>query len=316
MENDKKGATPVSQKKKTDIVKIILILLLLISFGTGGYFIMSHVEKTEKITAQEQEIKVTKDTLATARKEYAQLQREFERIKLEREALGLENKSLDSTIQALNAEVKKWQNSAYKKASDLKKAIAKYTAEKEEQDKAIDVFKHRVDSLYAVRDSLMKDKQVLNDTINALKTTKTELQQKVDIASILRAENITVVSINKKGKESLPLKPDLKAKSIEKLKVTFHLADNKVAKKDKKQIMLRVVEPNGAVLFDMSTGGGFFMSEGKEIPYTSKEEIDFDNTHQKVSFIYIKGSPYKPGNYSIEVYGDGSLIGDKKFIVK
>jgi len=316
MENNQKGATPGSEKKKTDVVKIVLILLLLISLGTGGYFIMSHVEKTEKITAQEQEIKITKNTLADSLKILHQLHLDFERIKLEREALGLENASLDSTIAALNAEVKKWQGKSAVNARKLREAIDKATAERDVQEKAIDVYKHRVDSLYAVRDSLMKDKQGLQDTINVLKTSNTDLAEKVNIASILRAENITVVSINKKGKESLPLKPDLKAKSIDKLKVTFHMADNKVAKKDKKQIMLRVVEPNGAVLFDMSTGGGFFMSDGKEIPYTSKEEVDFDNTHQKVSFIYVKGSPYKPGNYTVEIYGDGSLIGDKKFLVK
>ncbi len=316
MDQNKKGAAPAPEKKKTDVVKILLILLLLASIGAGGFFVMSHMEKTKKIADQEEEIKVSKDTLASAIKEFKALQLELERLKLENEALGIDNKSLDSTIEALNSEVAKWKGTANRKARDLKAVVEKYTIEKNNQESAIAILKHQKDSVDHVVDSLSKNITTLNDTIGVLKSSNTNLTQLVDMASVLRAENIQVISINKKGKESLPLKPDLKAKSIDKLKVTFNIAENKVAKKTTKQIMLRVVEPNEAVLFDMSTGGGFFMSEGKEIPYTAKEEISFDNTKQRVSFIYMKGSPYKPGNYTIEVYGDGVMIGDKKFVVK
>jgi len=316
MEETKKGASPEPEKKKIDVVKIILILLLLGSLGAGGYFVKSHMDKANTIVEQEGLIKTTKDTLAGKIKELQALQLEFERIKLERESLGLENDSLDKVILELNAEVALWKGRSSSNKRRLDEAIKKYTVEKKNQESAIDELKRQRDSLYASIDTLRGVNSTLKDTITVLKSTNTNLSQMVDLAAILRAENIQVVSINKKGKESLPIKPDLKAKSIDKLKVTFNIAENPVAKKTTKQIMLRVVEPNEAVLFDMSTGGGFFISEGKEIPYTSKEEVDFDNTKQKVSFIYVKGSPYKPGNYTIEVYGDGVKIGDKKFLVK
>jgi len=305
MEETKKGASPAPEKKKVDVVKIILILLLLGSLGAGGYFVKSHMDKSTTIVEQEGLIKTATDSLTVKIKELKALQLEFERIKLERESLNLQNDSLDKVILELNADVARYQSGYNKKARELSAVVNKYKLIQAKQDEAIDVYKKRVDSLYA---SI--------DTLRQVKNTNSNLSQMVDLAAVLRTENIQVVSINKKGKESLPLKPDLKAKSIDKLKVTFNVAENPVAKKTTKQIMLRVVEPNEAVLFDMSTGGGFFISEGKEIPYTSKQELDFDNTRQKVSFLYVKGSPYKPGNYTIEIYGDGVKIGDKKFLVK
>ena len=315
MEENKKGTPPVTEKK-TDVVKIILILLLLGSLGAGAFFGMSHLKKSETIAKQEEEIKTTKDTLAVKIKELQALQLDYERIKLEREAMGLENDSLDAKILQLNQDIINVRRGNQATINKLNTTIKNLKADVVNQDGALEELKRQRDSLYASIDTLRKVNTTLNDTISALKSTNTSLTQMVDLAAILKTENIQVISINKKGKESLPIKPDLKAKAIDKLKVTFNLSENPVAKKTKKQIMLRVVEPNEAVLFDMSTGGGFFISEGKEIPYTSKEEVDFDNTRQRVSFIYIKGSPYKPGNYTVEIYGDGVKIGEKKFLVK
>ena len=315
MEENKKGTPPVTEKK-TDVTKIILILLLLGSLGAGAFFGMSHLKKSETIAKQEEEIKTTKDTLAVKIKELQALQLDYERIKLEREAMGLENDSLDAKILQLNQDIINVRRGNQATINKLNTTIKNLKADVVNQDGALEELKRQRDSLYASIDTLRKVNTTLNDTISVLKSTNTSLSQMVDLAAILKTENIQVISINKKGKESLPLKPDLKAKAIDKLKVTFNLSENPVAKKTKKQIMLRVVEPNEAVLFDMSTGGGFFISEGKEIPYTAKEEVDFDNTRQRVSFIYIKGSPYKPGNYTVEIYGDGVKIGDKKFLVK
>ena len=112
------------------------------------------------------------------------------------------------------------------------------------------------------------------------------------------------------------IKDGFKAKKVDKLKVVFNLADNKVAKKDSKQVMLRVIDPSGAVLFDNTTGGGTFTAVGKEIPYTAMQEISFSNTKQKLTYNYVKGSAYVPGKYKIELYCESHMIGEGQFLVK
>ena len=80
--------------------------------------------------------------------------------------------------------------------------------------------------------------------------------------------------------------------------------------------MIRIVGPDDNVLFDVASGSGTFMFDGKEEFYTAKQEILFDNTRQKLAFDYDKGSEYVPGAYHLQVYTDDYLMGEKEFMVK
>ena len=57
-------------------------------------------------------------------------------------------------------------------------------------------------------------------------------------------------------------------------------------------------------------------SMAKEEFYTEHQEVLFDNTKQKISFLYDKGSDYDPGTYKMEVYTDDYLMGSSQFVVK
>ena len=83
-----------------------------------------------------------------------------------------------------------------------------------------------------------------------------------------------------------------------------------------KKIIIRIVDENNQVLFDVAKGSGTFMLNNKEEFYTAIQEILFDNTRQKLTFLYEKGSDYSTGNYSIEIYTEGYQIGTTRFVVK
>ncbi len=153
----------------------------------------------------------------------------------------------------------------------------------------------------------------MNDSINRLDTKRQELASKVAIASQLKAENVTVMAVNSKGKER---ESPFKNKQLERLKVEFNLAENKVAPIEGKKILIRVIDENNQVIFDVAKGSGTFMLNNKEEFYTAIQEILFDNTRQKLTFFYTKGSDYASGNYSIEIYTDGYQMGSAQFEVK
>ena len=121
------------------------------------------------------------------------------------------------------------------------------------------------------------------------------------------------MAVNSKGKERAS---PFKNKQLEKLKVEFNLAENKVAPIEGKKVLIRIVDENGQTIFDMARGSGTFMLNQKEEFYTSAQEILFDNTRQKLSFLYQKGTDYASGNYTLEVYCDTYLIGSSQFVVK
>jgi hypothetical protein len=109
---------------------------------------------------------------------------------------------------------------------------------------------------------------------------------------------------------------EYRARQVDKIKITFNLAKNDVAPKGTRDIMMRLIEPDGSALFNLALGSGTFMVNGEETYYTAKREIVFDNTQQPVSFVYSKGADYKKGKHTVELYADGFIIGTTNFTLK
>ena len=161
--------------------------------------------------------------------------------------------------------------------------------------------------------TLKTEKNQLGDSINKLEQTKTELASKVTIASQLKAENVKIVALTDRNKEK---ESPFRNRQIAKLKIDFNLAENNVAPIEGKKIMIRIVDQNGQVLFDVARGSGTFMYNGKEEFYTASQEVLFDNTKQKLTYLYEKGSDYAPGSYVLEIYCQDYKMGSGKFEVK
>jgi DNA repair ATPase RecN len=304
-----------SEKKSGNTKIVVLIIMILALLGGVGYLAYNTSEQNVLITQKDATIKVTKDSLSSKIKEIENLSLELQQAADSLSAKGQDITALEEQIRKMEGRIaaaKRGERSAIKGLTELKLKYESLLAFKDHQ---IDSLKGQIDTLRTQVTGLEKDKLVLGDTILNLRNVTSDLTEKISLAAVLRAENIKVAAFTNKGK-AIPKEP-FKAKAIHKLSVSFTLADNKIAKKDNKPVMMRLVEPNGAVLFDNATGGGTFTTTaGKELPYTATEDLAFSNSKQKVTFNYVKGSPFKPGNYSIEVFAEGHEIGDGKFVVK
>ena len=200
-----------------------------------------------------------------------------------------------------------------KAIKELKDRVEGYEELLKLKDEEIEKLKSVNKELFSENRQLKTQKNVLNDSINRLATTTDQLASKVAIASQLKAENLSIKAVNSNGKER---ESPFKNKQLEKLKVEFNLADNKVAPIEGKKILIRVMDENGQIIFDVAKGSGTFMLSNKEEFYTAVQEILFDNTRQKLTFYYEKGSDYPSGNYSIEIYTDGYMMGGAQFVIK
>lgn len=154
----------------------------------------------------------------------------------------------------------------------------------------------------------------LSEKSRALELNNQLLNEKVNVAAAMRAEGVNVYAINSRGKESKS--PNSQNRRYEKIRVNFHLQINPLTTKEIKVIYLRIIEPTGNVLSDYSIGSGMFNFKGKELPYTSKQRIFYENSHQVVEFIFTKNSPFSLGQHEIELYSEGYLIGLGSFEVK
>jgi cytoskeletal protein RodZ len=303
-----------NQESKSGSKSSIFLIIIIALLGVIGYLLYNNIVNADKIEQQEGQITELGDTIQAKLADLEELQTAFESLKLQNEELGQNNDSINAKIAELQEYIKQVKAGNASKIKGLNQMIAKLNLDLQAKEQEIITLRKERDSLVVAVDTLKQEKVVMNDSINALRSNRTELQQKVAIASILKAENLKIVAVNDKGK--VFDKEELKSKNIDKLKVDFTLADNKVARKDKKQMIIRVIDPTGKVLFDVADGGGFFVLNEKESPYTLKESILFDNSNQTVTFEYKKGSEYPSGTYKVEIYGDGYMIGQSSFIVK
>ncbi|MCS6824509.1 MAG: hypothetical protein NZ529_09450 [Cytophagaceae bacterium] len=304
----------MNTRSKSPLVPL-LVALIVVLCALVIYLIYNNSQNQEVITRQKDQIEADSATINEKIRELEELNLALNRAKMEVEELGEKSDSLQMKIIALNKLLDDVKKGNQRNIARLNAQIAEFKKLLEIKDVEIAQLREKNLSLSSRVDDLSKEKAMMDDSLTAMKSAKTELEKQVAIASMLKAENIKITALNKKDKELD--KEEYKAKHIVKLKIVATLAENKVARKNEKQIMFRLIEPSGTVIFDKATGGGFFTTnEGKEIPYTDKKVIKYDNTKQTITFVYIKGTPYKSGVHKVELYAENYLIGEATFTVK
>ena len=220
---------------------------------------------------------------------------------------------IKDSLETEKADLLAFRDRSYKEINRLKGRVEGYRELLVMKDTEIAELKKVNESLVVENTELKTERNELTQTIREAKKTEEQLTEKVQIASRLEIENIVVAALSIKGKTR---EDEFRARQIDKLKVEFNIAKNDVAPISGKEILMRIIDDNDNVLFDVARGSGTFVLDGKETFYTAKQEILFDNSQQVVSFLYDKGSEYLPGRYVMEVYTDGYKMGSKSFRVK
>lgn len=160
--------------------------------------------------------------------------------------------------------------------------------------------------------SLKTEKEVLSTTLADVNTKNSDLSRQVTLASAMKAINVQVTALSSKGKERDG--GAYKARRIDQLKVSFIMPSNPVAAQNNKDIYVRVLDANGAVV--ENGNGGIVQADGKEIGYSFKQSVPFENNDQRVDLVSGKGANYTKGKYSVELYSEGFKIGKGAFEVK
>lgn len=297
-------STPASPKSQ-DSKKVIIIIVISILLGVNGLLLWQFFDKKTHLEQVSRE-------LDTNMAEKESLSAELQRVKNEYEKLNQENAGLQNQLSARDeeirqkiAQIQKLINSG--DAVQLKRAREEMASLRNLNQNFI----VQVDSLREVNRLLNDQNQSLNQDLNSANSRVTNLNQqnnllsnKVAIASVLKTANLKAMGVRYKGsgKES----EINKAKSVERIKTCFTILENLVVDKGPKDIYMRVLSPDGAV---MSTSSETFIYNGSATLYTTRESIMYENKNTELCIYWQKGSTYNIGKYSIELYCDGSIIG-------
>ena len=301
---------PKKQNNKKYLLFGIIVILAIINIVNFYLDYKDNKEKEQVISNKNEELMETYAKLETISKELEDKIGEIKELGGNVDSLVVIQKQLEQD----KIQLKKSRNIATRKYEEIKDKLEGYEELLQQQDERIAKLEEVNKVLLEENTVLKTEKNKLSDSISNLSQTRNVLEEKVAMASVLKAENINVVAVSDKGKEKDG--GEYKAKQLDKLTVSFNLAENKVAKIEGKEILLSIVDPNGSVLYDVANGSGTFIYDGKEQFYTAKQDILFDNTQQLIKFIYAKGSEYEKGKYDVNIYAEGYKIGSSTFVVK
>ena len=305
--NEEQNLSEEHPTKNRNPVFIIITFLL---FVTVAFFYYQNRQLKKKQVQQEQEVSDT----------YMKLDSISDELNLRIQTI-LELGGEVDTLMVLKKQLENDKRALLTRSENQRTKITKLTDRvngyKELlliKDKEIEQLRTLTEQLTKENTTLKVEKNQLNESIQELEQNTQDLAGKVALASRLEMEDMQIIAINSNGKERDG--GAYRNRHIFQLKIQFTVIENEIAPIEGKALLLRVVAPDGNVLFDVTRGSGSFTFENREIFYTVKKEILYDRQSQSVSFTYDKGSEYAVGLHKVEVYTDDYLMGQGNFIVK
>ncbi len=292
-----------SNKKRGIILWIIIALLM----GTNGYTIWLLSKEKDHVVEQ----KIVTETIIVERdnvkSDLLVLQKDYDGLVAKDAAMQKDIDEKKARIEELIKEAEKHKGDAYM-LSKLRKEAETLRAIMQGYVRTIDSLNTLNQNLVAEKKTVLKQLDVEKEKQNTLIKEKEELKSTIVKGSILTCFNISAkgVAFKKGGKKEVET---TKARKTEKIKVTFSLGENKIAKAGEKTVFIRIMTPDGkemAKSYDETYKFTFGKSSGY---YAGKETLNYANT-EITGVTYCEGNgELVPGNYTIEITCDGVVIG-------
>lgn len=310
--------TEIKEPKKSNL-KGILIGVIALLFGVIAVesFLLFKEKKTVAVQ-QDTIVSVTnknEDLINRIDSVQKDLKAQMERgdlLQSEKDSLMKLNEQLEADKKSLKSQLAYVPAMRAKYEARLKEAESKMSELQSKNDDSDST----INALFQESQGLKQKIQYLTDSISKIAAQKDELDKTVKVAQVLKADNFKVTVLKRNGKEKEDDEMTYKAKNIDKIKVTFNVLENKVAIVETKEFYLRVLGPDGAVIYNESTGGGSVDIDGEATNYTAKQEMLYDGKKQTMTFLYHNQGDWKKGKQTVEVVCENKKIGDGTFIVK
>jgi hypothetical protein len=295
--------------KRYRLLSIIAIIIALILLCITIYFI-------HKSTVQ-----VTQTAI---------FEEENRSLQYELDSILQEYESMKSTYGDLNAKLTEKDSAILAQAQEIRELIASqadYRRIKKKLELLQDQGKEYVrllDQLYMENKKLTEENTEIKQKVTRLSKEKEDLSQekevleeKVNIATKLKAYNISLQGVNVKSGGKKEDDTD-KAKKVKKLKVSFTLSENELFPSGEMILYCRISLPDGRVL-SVGKGDGYsFTNDGKQLQYTAKTSVNYEKKAKQVSMEWELRSDDKavPGEYTVQIFTETDYIGQAVMILQ
>lgn len=297
---------PKGNKDRSKIYFFIVAIVALLA--TNVYFYVKYKSSGEKLYT------------LTLQKE--KLQIEIDRIEAELDNIDRQN------IQDLPLEVIEQQQKARQIIADLRDALEENNVSDSQIQLAntqLESLKFNVSKLLGEVNDLKLQNEVLkrqnvelqgtvkeaSNKVQQLSNDNSVLNEKVMIASSLKVSNIVVNGVEEKKNGALEI--ENRAKRADKLQIKFTVVDNPLARKGRKEVFTRIIDPQGNLI---AASNAVFYVHGDQLQYTFKENINFTNNGEEYQFLWNDASKLKKGAYTVLLYADEAIMGRSSVVLK
>lgn len=145
----------------------------------------------------------------------------------------------------------------------------------------------------------------LKNKNDSLKVSNVILRDKLSKVNNIRISRLNVYPIRERNgvQENVS-----KAKKTQRLKVSFMIQSGEATEEMEKELIIRIIAPNGSVLTQYIDE----LSDTDEL-FSMIETMTYDGSEKSIVYYYDQEAKYKPGIYQIEIYSDDMMISQNDF---
>lgn len=299
------------EKKSNNKILWVLLLLLLGGNGTFGFLWWKEKNRAEKVVVEKEQVIVDRDNV---KNDLLRLQEEYSKLESSDKLVQAELEAKRAEIAELIVQAEKHKGDAY--------IISKLRKETETLRTIMKHFVVQIDSLNTFSKTVIAEKDKVSADLTAEKGVTTQLtkdkdalQNTVSIGSILKAENPTVKGVKFKsgGKKEVET---TKASRVERIKVSFVMGENKIAKQGVKPVYVRLMSPDGKEICKSADEGNIVKFNGSKGYYAAKKDINYKNEDVVVDVFCASPSGFLPGKYLIDIICDDVIVGQTSIMLK
>lgn len=289
-----------TNKNNSKLKAIILILSLLLLASIAYMFKMSSDNKTEIENKDTQYEKILSEKELVLN-DLEQMKAKYDEEIASNTSLKEELEAEKAKIDALIVRVKKGEAVAHYKDDyiRLKREMDSLVAENSKLKEENLALVKNLDSTSAV----LQESKKFNDT---LLNQNEKLSQTVERGQKLVIINLKTIAVKERssGKQ---IETD-KASRADKLKISFTIAENSLAKSGEREYYVQVIDAGNNVLGDKKT----VTFNDKVLTYSFISKVKFENNTVDV-YEELSGKDFAKGKYYINIFNKGELVANSTF---
>ena len=289
----------MKDKKILALVAVLVLIILGVAYF-AFYQMNQNKEMGELFAIEKEEMENEYSTFAT---QYDELQ-----IQISNDSLKEKLESEKIKTQRLLEELRQVKSTNAAEIMRLKKELKTVRA-------VLRSYVMQIDSLNKINAALTKENREVKSKysaatkeINTLAEEKKTLHEKVNLAAQLDVTNIMVTPMNKRGRKTS------KVKDVKKFAIKFTIVKNITATTGNKPLFIQIAKPDNEILFKNATDK--FDYGNVKLNYSIKKYIEYTGEEQEVTVYWNVQEFLNAGNYRINVFADGNMIGESTFNLK